>query len=151
MPVAWRIVKKRHKQHALSGEGARRFGGRWNSPDQGIIYCAEALSGALLEILVHSNRQLLSHYVVFRLEFPKRVISQIKIDELPKQWRSSPPPPGLSEIGDRWYLNQSSAVLRVPSAIVPLESNYLLNPDHPDFRLVEIEGPIDYQADDRLL
>ena len=151
MPTAWRVVKKKHQQNAFSGEGARLFGGRWNSPGQAVIYCAETLSGALLEILVHGNRQLLSHYIVYRLKFPQRVVSHVKIDQLPKQWRSSPPPNVLAEIGDDWYLHQRSAVLQVPSAVVPLENNYLLNPGHRDYRLVEIEGPIDYQVDGRLL
>lgn len=151
MPVAWRIVKKKHQQHALTGEGARLFGGRWNSPGQAITYCAETLSSALLEILVHSNRQLLPHYIVYCLEFPKRVVSQVEIDQLPKQWRSSPPPPELMAIGDRWCIEQRSAVLLVPSAIVPIENNYLVNPTHADFRLIEIQGPIDYVLDHRLL
>ena len=151
MPVAWRIVKKKHQKNALTGEGARLFGGRWNTPGQAIIYSTETLSGALLEILVHSNRQLLSHYIFYRLVFPKRIISDVKIAELPIQWRSSPPPPELGQIGDRWCIEQRSAVLRVPNAVVPLETNYLVNPAHADYRLVEIEGPIDYVVDDRLV
>ncbi len=148
MLVSWRIVKEKHKQNALTGEGARRFGGRWNTPGQAIIYSAETLSGALLEILTHSNRQLLSHYLVYRLEFPPKILSEIEIAELPKDWRSSPAPPELGKIGDRWYSEKRSAVLRVPNAIVPLEANLLVNPVHADFSLVEIQGPIDFTVDD---
>jgi len=151
VPVAWRIVKKKHQKNALTGEGARLFGGRWNTSGQAIIYSAETLSGALLEILVHSNRQLLSHYIFYRLVFPKRIISDVKIVELPEHWRSSPPPPELSQIGDRWCIEQRSAVLRVPNVVVPLETNYLVNPNHANYRFVEIEGPIDYVVDDRLV
>lgn len=151
MPVAWRIVKKKHRQNALTGEGARRFGGRWNTPGQAIIYAAETLSGALLEILAHSNRQLLPHYLVYRLEFPKKIISEVKVAELPKDWRSSPAPLGLGQIGDRWCQEKRTAVLRVPNAIVPLEVNYLLNPAHLDFPLIEIEGSIDIAMDHRLI
>jgi len=151
VPVAWRIVKKKHQKNALTGEGARLFGGRWNTPGQAIIYSTETLSGALLEILVHSNRQLLSHYIVYRLVFPKRIVSNVDTAELPKNWRSSPPPPKLGQIGDRWCIEQRSAALRVPNPVVPLETNYLVNPAHADYRLVEIEGPIDYVLDDRLV
>lgn len=151
MPISWRIVKKKHRQNPLTGEGARRYGGRWNTPGQAIIYSAETLSSALLEILAHSNRQLLSYYFVYRLEFPQKIISEVKIDELPKDWRSSPAPPELGKFGDRWYREKRSAVLRIPNAIVPLEANFLVNPAHADFSLVEIEGPIDFAVDDRLV
>ncbi len=151
MPVSWRIVKEKHRQNALTGDGARRFGGRWNTPGQAIIYSAGTLSGALLEILAHSNRQLLSHYLVYRLEFPQEIISEVNIADLPKDWRSSPPPPELGKIGDRWCRENRSAVLRVPNAIAPLEVNFLVNPAHADFSLIEIQGPIDFAADDRLV
>lgn len=150
MPTAWRIVKKKHYRSALTGEGARRFGGRWNTPGQAIIYAAETLSGALLEILVHGNRPLVSHYAVVRLTFPKRIVSEVHRSDLPEHWRSSPPPPELGRIGDQWCCDQRSAVLRVPSAIVPVEANFLVNPAHRDFRLIEVDGPIDYVMDERL-
>jgi len=151
VPVAWRVIKKKHQKNALTGEGARLFGGRWNTSGQAIIYSAETLSGALLEILVHGNRQLLPHYVFYRLVFPKRIMSEVKIADLPKHWRSSPPPPEVGQIGDRWCIEQRSAVLRVPNTVVPLETNYLVNPAHADYRLVEIEGPTDFVVDDRLV
>ena len=150
MPVAWRIVKKKHQKDALTGEGARLFGGRWNTPGQAILYAAGTLSGALLEILVHSNRRLLSAYVVYRLEFPKRVVLQIDETELPAHWRSAPSPPELGQIGDQWCIDKRSAVLCVPNAIVPLEPNYLINPAHKDYRLIEIDRPMSYVVDERL-
>jgi RES domain-containing protein len=150
VPVAWRIVKKKHQSDALTGEGARLFGGRWNTPGQAILYAAGTLSGALLEILVHSNRRMLSYYVVYRLEFPKRVVSQIVETELPEHWRSVPAPPELGRIGDQWCIEQRSAVLRVPNAIVPLEPNYLINSVHKDYRLIEIDGPMSYVVDEQL-
>lgn len=151
MPVVWRIVKKKHENDALTGEGARRFGGRWNSPGQRVIYTAETLSGALLEILVHSSRRLLSYYSVYRLEIPEPIISDVPVSECPANWRSSPPPPELAQIGDHWCIEQRSAVLRVPNAIVPMETNYLVNPTHVDFPLIQIEGPLDYVVDARLV
>jgi RES domain-containing protein len=78
-------------------------------------------------------------------------VDEVEIVELPKNWHSSPAPPELGQIGDRWYSEQCTAVLRVPDAIVPLESNFRINPSHANFRLIEIAGPIDYTVDDRLL
>lgn len=151
MPVAWRIVKKKHQKDALTGEGARLFGGRWNTPGHAILYTAGTLSGALLEVLVHSNRRLLSYYVFYRLEFPKRVVLEIDETELPEHWRNAPAPLELGRIGDQWYNEQRSAVLCVPNAIVPMEPNYLINPVHKDYRLIEIDGPISYVVDERLI
>lgn len=151
MPVAWRIVKKKHQKDALTGEGARLFGGRWNTPGHAILYTAGTLSGALLEVLVHSNRRLLSYYVVYRLEFPKRVVLEIDETELPEHWRNAPAPLELGRIGDQWCNEQRSAVLCVPNAIVPMEPNYLINPVHKDYRLIEIDGPISYVVDERLI
>jgi RES domain-containing protein len=85
------------------------------------------------------------------LEFPQEIISEVNIADLPKDWRSSPPPPELGKIGDRWCRENRSAVLRVPNAMVPLEVNFLVNPAHADFSPVEIQGPIDFAADDRLV
>jgi len=151
VPTAWRIVKKKHQQEALTGEGARRYGGRWNTAGQSLIYAAATLSGALLEILVHSNRQLLSHYIVYRLVVPKRLVKKIDLAKLPETWRDSPAPPELAQIADQWYAQMQSAVVEVPNSIVPLEKNYLINPNHKDFRLIDAEGPIDYDIDPRLL
>lgn len=150
MQTAWRVVKNKHRQEAFTGEGARRYGGRWNTPGRAIVYAAETLSGALLEILVHSSRRLLPHYSVYHLQFPERLISDIDLSELPSNWRSSPAAADLSRIGDQWFAEQRTCALRVPNAIVPMESNFLLNPAHKDYRLVEIEGPIDYVVDERL-
>lgn len=150
MPVAWRVVKKKYQDGAFSGEGARQYGGRWNTPGKSVVYVAETLSGALLEIMVHSNRQLLAHYVFYRLEFPKRLISTVEVAGLPKNWRTAPAPPALAKIGDKWLASQQTAVLSVPNAVVPMEVNYLINPLHKDFPSIDIEGPIDYVVDERL-
>ncbi len=135
----------------MTGEGARPFGGRSNTCGQAIIYAAETVAGALLKILVHGKRQLGSHYVVYRLVFPKRIVAEIQLSVLPQHWRSAPPPAELGQIGDRWCSEQTSAMLRVPSAVVPLEANYLINPAHRDHRLIQIEGPIDDVMDERLV
>lgn len=152
MPTAWRVIKKKYERHALTGEGAHLYGGRWNSPGHRVIYTAEALSGALLEILVHSDKRLLPYYSVYRFEVPEQNILDLDVSSLPTTWRRSPAPPELAAVGDRWYTEGQSVVLRVPSVIVPVEKSLLINPAHPNFSAIgEVcDGPFPFDVDPRL-
>ena len=130
----WRIIKAKHVDVAYSGEGARRFGGRWNSPGMSVVYMAESRSLAALEMLVHLNSQsLLGSYVIGRAVIQEKWIESVRIDSLPENWREFPASPELRGIGDRWLQAGKAAVLKVPSAVVVGEFNYLLNPAHADF------------------
>jgi RES domain-containing protein len=150
--TAWRFVKAKLQDQAFSGEGARRFGGRWNSPGTLVVYAAGGISLALLELLAHlEDASLLRSYVLFRLDFKDTFIETLDEAVLPKGWRDSPSPPGVKAIGDRWFRESRSAVLSVPSAVVPLERNYLINPAHPDFRRIETSGPVKYEFDPRII
>ena len=130
--TAWRIIKRRHIKTAFSGSGARKYGGRWNSPGVTVVYTAETQSLAVLEVLVHlDSPELLQKYLLISVE----------IDESLGKLRS---------IGDRWILAGTSAVLRVPSALIPAENNFLLNPLHPGFRKLRIRKPVNFRFDPRL-
>lgn len=136
---AWRIVKARHAPTAFSGEGAYRHGGRWNSPGVAVIYAAGSISLAMLEMLVHLRRpDLLKSYVLYELRFDAALLTGVDLSKLPRSWRKSPPPPAIQAIGNAWVAAGASAVLRVPSRIVPNESNYLLNPAQADFAGIAI-------------
>lgn len=149
--VAWRIVKRKYAKHAFSGEGARRFGGRWNSPGVPMIYTAQSQSLAALEILVNAeSAELLAHYVVTEVVIDSGLIIKVDPAALPRNWRSDPPPRKVRKIGDQWVSQGSSAVLQVPSAVVPVESNFLLNPRHPDFPKLRIGKPVLFRFDERL-
>jgi len=149
---SWRMVKRKHSSDAFSGEGARRFGGRWNSRGVPIVYTAEHASLAVLEILVHlGHPPLLQDYVVFRLDFEDSLVEAIDESTLPGDWNSYPARAGLRVIGDRWLADGQSAVLSVPSAIVPLELLFLLNPQHSDFPRIKIGKPQPFSFDPRLL
>jgi len=151
MPRAFRLVKRKHAARSLDGEGARLFGGRWNRPGVAVVYASEGLSLAALELLVHlEGGALLQHYVFFRLEFPEAAIEELPLRRLPGRWRISPPPPALQEIGTRWVRAGRSAVLRVPSAVIPYESNFLLNPTHPGFARFARTAPEAFDFDPRL-
>jgi len=149
--VVWRIVKRKYEATAFDGEGASDYGGRWNSPGKRVIYTAGSKSLALLEQLVHLDSSALSSYVVIPVTFSDALLSEVDILLLPPDWKGHPAPVELRDIGDRWLDSFGSAVLRVPSAIVPDESNYMINPDHPDFSSVEIGASVPFEIDLRLL
>jgi RES domain-containing protein len=151
MPRAFRLVKAKHAAQSLDGEGARLFGGRWNRPGVAIVYASESLSLSALELLVHLEwAALLTQYVVHRVEFPESAVEVLLARSLPAGWRESPALPALQEIGTRWARSQRSAVLRVPSAVIPPESNFLLNPDHPSFLRFARSTPQRFDFDPRL-
>jgi RES domain-containing protein len=151
MLSVWRITKQKHARSAFTGEGARLYGGRWNTPGTAIIYTAQSQALAVLEILVHlESPAILSAYLFFELLVEESLIQDIPITALPKNWRADPPPAETQTLGDDWVANATSAVLRVPSAIIPGESNFLLNPVHPDFRRLQIVKPTPFQLDPRL-
>ena len=152
MIAAWRIVKQRHSANAFDGEGARLFGGRWNSPGVAVVYVASSRSLAALEMAVHLDRStLLSSFVLIPCEFDDRFVTSVPRDTLPIDWRRDPPPPRLAEIGDAWVGAAATAVLQVPSAVIEAETNYLLNPAHPDFGRIRVGAPEKFEFDSRLI
>jgi RES domain-containing protein len=151
MISAWRIVKARYAASAFDGEGARRSGGRWNSPGRRMIYTSATASLAILEILAHlgSSRALLA-WVLIECRFEAALVTSIDPSALPSSWRRYPAPAEVQTVGDQWLDSGTSAVLAVPSVLVPHERNYLLNPAHPDFQSIEVMAPVPYQFDTRL-
>ena len=149
--TAWRITQQRHARTAFSGEGARLFGGRWNSPGTPMVYTAESRSLAVLEILVHlDSPALLDRYVFLEATFDAALVTDLDRARLPRNWQSDPPPPALQNLGDTWAASNTSAILRIPSVLVPEESNLLLNPRHPDFAKITISRPQPFHFDPRL-
>ena len=132
--LVWRLSRKRHLDQVLAGEGARRFGGRWNSRGVAVVYTSESLELALLEALVHLDVDALPKdywQVCFDvgdglIEGPPK--------RLPKGWDA--PPPYLhrvQRIGDAWVTAGRTLAMRVPASVLPLRSNVLINPAHSDF------------------
>ena len=98
------------------------------------MYLAGSESLAILEIMVHlEDYRLLAEYALFALELPRQAIMQLDTAALPGHWREDPAPIETAALGDAWLASNKSAVLAVPSVIVPRELNYLLNPQHPQF------------------
>ncbi|HEY3245631.1 MAG TPA: RES domain-containing protein [Phycisphaerae bacterium] len=149
--TAWRIYRRRHARVAFTGEGARRFGGRWNSPGNALIYTAESRALAALEMLVHLDApELLKKYVICGITFDEGLVRQVGARELPSGWNRNPRSPRTRQIGDHWIVSRTSAVLQVPSAIVPTESVFLFNPAHADFGTIRIGDPEPFRFDRRL-
>lgn len=147
----WRIVKAKHAADAFSGEGASLHGGRWNSPGRLVVYTAESRALAALEMLVHLNSQaLLAVYVIGRAVIDDHWIQSVPTKSLPMNWRESPAPSELCDIGDQWIESNKSVALRVPSVVVEGEFNYLLNPMHADFAKIKFEPFTPFVFDTRL-
>jgi RES domain-containing protein len=149
--TAWRIFKPRHAATAFTGEGARLFGGRWNNKGVAVVYTSQSLALAALEMLVHLHADLvLARYQVAAVTFDSEIVLPLDPGQLPRNWRADPPPARLRRIGDQWVAGGASAVLRVPSAVIDTEFNFLLNPAHPDFAKLIIGKPQNFKFDRRL-
>lgn len=150
--TCYRITKRRHRERAFDGEGARRAGGRWNRRDTAIVYCSASLALATLEILVHASQDtLVIPHVRFEVVIPEDVAVETVSDaDLPEDWARYPHPPETEALGSAWAARRSSVVLSVPSAVVPQERTFLLNPGHPAFPRLRIAGPWDLRIDPRL-
>ena len=149
---AWRINKKRHAEEAFDGEGARLYGGRWNSPGVQAVYASESRALATLEVLAGlQTNSPLPGYVLIPAEFDESLVVAIELEDVPADWKQNPPAPSTQQLGDEWIARGESAVLRVPSALVPRESNYVLNPRHPDFSTIRVGEPEPVTMDPRLL
>jgi RES domain-containing protein len=134
----------------LSGIGGLRAAGRWHSQGRRIVYLADHPSGALLEMLVHMDRDLMpATYQLLRIVVPADIAVATIDVELPPDWRSQKLT--SREIGDRWLDRSASALLRVPSAISAKGNNYLLNPEHPDAAKIALSEIIKAPFDPRLL
>ena len=151
MASGWRIVPEHRAADAFVGEGARLFGGRWNSPGLAIVYGSQHKSLAALEQLVHFNPIRPNRFKVFQFQFADSLIENVSMRNLPKDWRQEPPPPSTQRFGTVWARELRSAVLAIPSIVIPDELNYLLNPAHPDFKKVVIGKSADFSFDARLL
>ena len=150
--TTWRIVEAKYKNKALTGDGARLYGGRWNSKGIAVIYTAGSLALAFIEMVVNlPSPKLLEAYVRIPVYFTTDLVENLPSSKYPKNWSSRPIAPSTKAIGDRWVKQQRSAVLKVPSIVVPEEFNYLLNPAHPDFVKIEIGRPMVYHLDPRLV
>ena len=148
--TVWRLCRKRHA--AFDGEGARLAGGRWNRRGTPVVYCSATLSLAVLEYFVNLPGGLAPPDLVsIAADVPDALSSEsLEARALPRNWRRYPAPEALAELGTRWVREGKTAVLAVPSVVVPQERNYLLNPAHADFKRVLVGKPDPFSLDLRM-
>ncbi len=152
MITAFRVVKEKHASNAFTGEGSRRFGGRWNHKGVAVVYLSDTLSLAALEQFIHLGREGLHiPFVYFSIEIPDHVsVTDIEIDSLPKDWRREPPPKSTKDLGTQWVKSKSSALLRVPAVILPIGFNYIANINHMEIKDIKIGDPEPFTFDSRM-
>ncbi|MDO9274507.1 MAG: RES family NAD+ phosphorylase [Lutibacter sp.] len=136
----------------LSGKGASYSVNRWNSNGTEIIYCASSRALAMAEVAVHLNLALIPNdYLMIEINIPDSIeIEKIENSKLPYNWDSFPHISPTQKIGDDFINLNNYCVLRVPSAVVKGDVNYLLNPFHKDFKLIEIVNTYSFSFDQRL-
>ena len=148
--IVWRISKAGHE--SFDGEGARLYGGRWNHPGARATYTSESLSLAALEYFVNLDTDLVPDGLVsVRAEIPTGLEHKtIEAGDLPGNWRTYPAPEALQDLGTEWIRRCETVVLSVPSAVVPEERNYLLNPAHEEFSSIRVGSPRPFHFDPRM-
>ena len=153
MITTWRICHPKFAKSTQTGEGAALAGGRWNVKGQKVVYTSESLSLSAMETIAHADSGLLDVYRTVSFQFDDGLVETLDSTKLPPDWRSLFEPDWLplQLLGDEWLKSGRSAVLKVPSAVSPRESNYLLNPAHPNFAKIVIGKPEPYKTDERIL
>src|ERR1700676_5383257 len=137
----WRICRAPYAADAFSGEGARRFGGRWNSRGVPMVYTSTSLALGAIELFVHLEPNLApDDLVAIPATLPEGEPARtILPSDLPPDWRADETRPRA--MGDEWIRSAASLALRVPSVPIPPEWNVLINPRHPRFRELQIDSP----------
>jgi RES domain-containing protein len=142
----YRLVRRERAADALSGEGARRYGGRWNPPGTAVVYASESRALAVLETFVHVTLEARAlSFVLLTLELPGRAQFRRRADARPPRSLTA-----SQEAGHAWLEHGGALALVVPSLIVPQEKNYLLNVAHPQFAGVTVAVVEPFSFDERL-
>jgi len=145
-------LSKRKYARDLNGKGAAKFGNRWNSKGTEMIYTAESRALAMAEVAVHLTlASIPSDYMMIELEIPEPIkISTLQNEKLPLDWNAHPPGIHTQKIGDEFIDNGNTCVLKVPSAVVKGDFNFLINPHHKDLKKIKIISITDFPFDKRI-
>ncbi len=150
--IGWRLSKRKYAEAALTGEGPRLYGGRWNSVGVPVVYTSLSLSLAVLEVFVPMQTAAEPDdyvYVSVDLGIKERRAERLDLERLPPDWKRVEHP-DVKVIGDEWASSLRSPVLLVPSVVVEGEWNALINPLHPGSRSLKPKGPKPYRFDERM-
>jgi RES domain-containing protein len=147
----WRICRARYADEAFSGQGARRFGGRWNTPGVPMVYSSSSLALAAVELFVHlePNQQPDDLVSIAALLPEGEPALRLEPDKLPRGWWTDDVEP-LRNLGDQWIRDAASLAIEVPSAALRIEWNVLVNPLHPKIADLKIDPPQPFHFDARM-
>lgn len=145
--IVYRLCHKRFQ--ALDGVGGLYGSGRWHTKGHRIVYTASTISLAVLERLVNEDMETMPPLALLTIEVPDSLPVQA-LNQLPQDWQKQPPGEATKQIGDNWLSEMKAAILKVPSAVVPREFNYLINPEHPGAQDISVEHNEMFQYDPRL-
>ncbi|MFV0566522.1 MAG: RES family NAD+ phosphorylase [Flavobacteriaceae bacterium] len=147
----FRLSKQKYANE-LSGKGAAKSGNRWNSKGTEIIYTAQSRALAMAEVAVHLTLATLpGDFVMMEINIPDSIkIEALNPKHLPSHWNSHPPSIGTQKLGDGFIDSNTKCVLKVPSAVVQGDFNFLINPHHPDFKKIKIINTIPFPFDERI-
>lgn len=150
--VVYRLSKERYRDQVFSGLGGLYADGRWTQRGRPVVYTSQGISLAVLEYALNYKRHgWLPSSVIARADIPDGVtLEAVSLSDLPDDWRNPDPPEALRRIGQDWLRRAETVCLKVPSAIIPEEANYLLNPLHPDFGKLILTLPEVFYFDRRL-
>jgi RES domain-containing protein len=149
----WRICRQPFVATALEGIGGLYASGRWHRRGRPIVYAASSAALAALEVLVHVDPlDAPDDLRLLTIELPPDLgIDRLDVADLPPHWATVPAPDELAALGTDWLASRRSAGLSVPSAVIPIERNVLLNPRHPDIARVRVVEDAPFTCDPRLL
>lgn len=155
--ILYRFSRKEHGGD-LSGKGAELYGGRWNSKGVPVVYCAETRALAVTEIIAYTPPGLIPEgYVLNIIEVPEENSPEaspspcsVATDSLPENWKKYPHGKETKHIGDALLKERKCLLIKVPSALVSGEFNYLLNPQHPNFSQVKVLEVLPFNFNERL-
>ena len=150
--IFYRLVTRRYASEAWTGSGANLYGGRWNHKGHPAVYVASSVSLAALEMLVHMpSAAVMNQYGLFSIEIPDKEIEYLDKQWLPPDWQENPAPLSTMDLGTAWLEANSAVALVLPSCVVPLENNAILNPNHPAFnKLLKTVKALPFFFDPRL-
>ena len=149
--IVYRLARKKY-MHDLSGKGAEFGGGRWNTKGKAMLYTSGSQALCLVEVLVHlQNDMIPKDYFIVEIDIPDKLkVKTISQKNLVENWKDFPWQNQTQYIGDDFLNEQKFLILKVPSAIVEDEFNFLINPHHPDFSKIKIVTSHYFSFDNRL-
>jgi len=146
----YRVLRAAYARTPFDGEGAYRYGGRWSSPGTRLAYASEHQSLAMLEYFVHLDPEdAPDDLVLATADIPESISrKRVRASDLLADWRETPAPPELAQVGNEFVKTAESCLLLVPSALAVNENNWLINPQHPNFKQIVVNAsePLRYDA-----